>query len=643
MRTKLSFALTAAMWLLSAGTVHAQTPLTTAFTYQGELANAGTPATGTYDIRYRLYDAATGGTQIGSTLCSDNLAVNAGRFGVSLDFGGVFTGQKQFLEIEVRQDAGLDCSDASGYTVLAPRQELTATPNATFAQTAATAATATTATTAANAASLNGQSPSFYQNAANLTGTLADARLSSNVARLNGNQTFTGQTSFSNPANTFSGIFSGNGAGLLNLNGANIAAGTITRSRVGADVESVLSQWTSVPQPAAPLDAIAWGDNSSGQTNVPALPSGVTYTAVAGGFEHSLALRGTVIPPRLSSPIAVAASSFVGSDAALTNLNAANLTGTLAADRIPSLDASKITTGTLAAAQIPNLDASKIITGALANARTSGTNLNTPSTLVLRDDLGNFSAGTITANLNGNAATATTATNATNATQLNGQPASFYTNAANLTGTLANARTSGTNLNTPSTLVLRDASGNFSAGTITANLNGNAATATTANTANSATTASQLNGQSASFYTNASNMNTGTIGSTVLPVLSWTNSALPDLPINPVAYTTIPGTTQALSMRAGVAIVSWSVSGYSGSANTSFGIRVRAGSNTGPVTNFYFNSGLTHLTISGNAAIPIPASGNTTFSLEMIRTVGSGLFVADARDSLTATVINIGQ
>jgi hypothetical protein len=180
-------------------------------------------------------------------------------------------------------------------------------------------------------------------------------------------------------------------------------------------------------------------------------------------------------------------------------------------------------------------------------------------------------------------------------------------------------------------------------GTITANLNGNAATATTANTANSATTASQLNGQSASFYTNASNMNTGTIGSTVLPVLSWTNSALPDLPINPVAYTTIPGTTQVLSMRAGVAIVSWSVSGYSGSANTSFGIRVRAGSNTGPVTNFYFNSGLTHLTISGNAAIPIPASGNTTFSLEMIRTVGSGLFVADARDSLTATVINIGQ
>ena len=125
---------------------------------------------------------------------------------------------------------------------------------------------------------------------------------------------------------------------------------------------------------------------------------------------------------------------------------------------------------------------------------------------------GNFSAGTITANLNGNAATATTATTATNATtatQLNGLPASFYTNASNITtGTLANARTSGTNLNNPSTLVLRDASGNFAAGTITATLNGNATSATNASTATNAT---QLNAQPASFYTSASNLSAGTL------------------------------------------------------------------------------------------------------------------------------------
>ena len=41
----------------------------------------------------------------------------------------------------------------------------------------------------------------------------------------------------------------------------------------------------------------------------------------------------------------------------------------------------------------------------------AATNLNTPSTLVLRDSSGNFAANIITANLNGNANTATTATN----------------------------------------------------------------------------------------------------------------------------------------------------------------------------------------------------------------------------------------
>ena len=46
----------------------------------------------------------------------------------------------------------------------------------------------------------------------------------------------------------------------------------------------------------------------------------------------------------------------------------------------------------------------------------AGSSANTANTLVLRDGSGNFSAGTITANLTGNASTATTATNATNAT-----------------------------------------------------------------------------------------------------------------------------------------------------------------------------------------------------------------------------------
>lgn len=60
-------------------------------------------------------------------------------------------------------------------------------------------------------------------------------------------------------------------------------------------------------------------------------------------------------------------------------------------------------------------------------------------------------------------------------------------NASAVTGTLPNARTTATDANTASTIVSRDASGNFAAGTITAaligNVTGNADTATTAGSA----------------------------------------------------------------------------------------------------------------------------------------------------------------
>ena len=52
--------------------------------------------------------------------------------------------------------------------------------------------------------------------------------------------------------------------------------------------------------------------------------------------------------------------------------------------------------------------------GKVSNAATTATNLNTASAIVARDGSGNFTAGTITAALTGNASTATDATNATN-------------------------------------------------------------------------------------------------------------------------------------------------------------------------------------------------------------------------------------
>jgi hypothetical protein len=89
--TRLRRGVSAAALVLAAGwanvsSVHGQT-LTTAFTYQGELQNGGTPVDGAHDLRFRLYDALASGTQLGTTLCVDNVQVVGGKFVVQLDFG----------------------------------------------------------------------------------------------------------------------------------------------------------------------------------------------------------------------------------------------------------------------------------------------------------------------------------------------------------------------------------------------------------------------------------------------------------------------------------------------------------------------------------------------------------------------------
>jgi hypothetical protein len=108
----------------------------TAFTYPGELTNGATAANGVIDMRFHLFDAASGGSQVGATQCADNVPLAGGRFAVMVDFGSVFTGQPRFLEIEVRQDTGLNRTNVGGFTVLAPRQSLSPTPRASAASTA---------------------------------------------------------------------------------------------------------------------------------------------------------------------------------------------------------------------------------------------------------------------------------------------------------------------------------------------------------------------------------------------------------------------------------------------------------------------------------------------------------------------------
>jgi hypothetical protein len=138
------------------------------------------------------------------------------------------------------------------------------------------------------------------------------------------------------------------------------------------------------------------------------------------------------------------------------------------------------------------------VTGSIA-ARTltlgsTATFANLGSTIVARDSSGNFSAGTITANLSGNATSATAFTGSLAGEVTGTQAATVVSNAVAS--------------NTANAIVRRDASGNFSAATISANLAGIAAMATWA-TNFSGSLAGEVTGfQAATVVSNAVSTNT---------------------------------------------------------------------------------------------------------------------------------------
>lgn len=105
----------------------AQANMGTGFTYQGRLTSSGAPVNGTCDFQFDLWDALSGGTQIGTTLTKSGVSVTAGYFTIpNLDFGAnAFNGQARWLAISVRCPAG-----SGSYTALSPRQALTPAPHA---------------------------------------------------------------------------------------------------------------------------------------------------------------------------------------------------------------------------------------------------------------------------------------------------------------------------------------------------------------------------------------------------------------------------------------------------------------------------------------------------------------------------------
>lgn len=125
----------------------------TAFTYQGEIKNGAQLASGLHDFHCRLFNAQTNGVQIGSTICVNNVTVTDGNFAITIDFGQQFISpDPRFLELEARRDTGLDCSNATGFTVTGPRQQIADTPIALHANSTSTllASNGTSAVSASN-------------------------------------------------------------------------------------------------------------------------------------------------------------------------------------------------------------------------------------------------------------------------------------------------------------------------------------------------------------------------------------------------------------------------------------------------------------------------------------------------------------
>jgi hypothetical protein len=149
----------------------------TAFTYQGQLQGNGSLSSGTYNFQFSVYTNSSGGTAVAGPVTNSSVAVTNGLFTVTMDFGaGIWNGQTNWLQIAVESNG------APAFTSLNPRQQVTPTPYAIFAE-------------GANAAGLTGTVP-----AASLTGVYGSG------------------VSFTNPGNSFIG----NGSGLTGVNATSL-------------------------------------------------------------------------------------------------------------------------------------------------------------------------------------------------------------------------------------------------------------------------------------------------------------------------------------------------------------------------------------------------------------------------------------
>lgn len=141
-------------------------------------------------------------------------------------------------------------------------------------------------------------------------GTLADARLSANIPRLNGNSTFTGANTFSG-ANAFSNAansFTGNGANLTSLNASSLASGTVADARLSSNVALLNAGATFSGTLSATGDLVGARLNVGSNHSLTA-----SYASITGGRQNAVGAIYASIGGGISNTIASASEAgFLG-------------------------------------------------------------------------------------------------------------------------------------------------------------------------------------------------------------------------------------------------------------------------------------------------------------------------------------------
>ncbi len=114
--------------LLLALPVVSQAQISTAFSYQGRLRNDSAYINGTCNFNFSLFDAASGGSQLGSTVSKTGVVVTDGYFTVTLDFGDVFNGDNRYLQV-----SQVNCGNPGDPINLSGRVQISKVPSAIFA------------------------------------------------------------------------------------------------------------------------------------------------------------------------------------------------------------------------------------------------------------------------------------------------------------------------------------------------------------------------------------------------------------------------------------------------------------------------------------------------------------------------------